>query len=166
MVVIWGDYMSGRGLLIGYRGNRWREDVWRGTRWRAGSLYWAGTMLTLRWLRFTRSISGGSGKSVPAPKSSLYWIFFAWGEESKQWAAVSAKLPALLHQHSGCLILVDRQHCKSFSPYCTLRAKWATSKKWGQTKTNGTQYQIAHKLGQNKGKRCKVKHFSRISCVD
>lgn len=62
--------MSGRGRLIGYRGGRWREDGGG-----QGSLCRASTMLTLRWLRFTRSISGGSGKSVPAPKSSLYWIF-------------------------------------------------------------------------------------------
>lgn len=30
------------------------------------------TVLMLRWLRFTLSISGVSGTAVPTPKSSLY----------------------------------------------------------------------------------------------
>lgn len=87
--------MSGLGQLFGYRGERWREVVCRGTRRRAGSLCRAGTMLTLRWLRLTRSISGGSGKSVPAPKSSLYWIF-SHGGGVKSWTISVASLIVVL----------------------------------------------------------------------
>lgn len=125
-------HVGKRGQLIGYRRERdwWRGDVWRGTRWRAGSLCRASTMLTLRWLRFTRSISGVSGKSVPAPKSSLYWIFPHGGGGVKR---VSCRQPDYQHSLTNTLALlsfVHRQHCNSFSPHCTLRAKWR------QTETN------------------------------
>lgn len=53
----------------------------------AGVTLWS-TVLTLRWLRLTLSISGVSDKAVPAPKSSLYWIFMWMRNESiDQWLA-------------------------------------------------------------------------------
>lgn len=113
-----------KGRRLGTEGQRWREDVWRGTRWRAGSLCRASTMLTLRWLRFTLSTSGGSGKAVPAPKSSLYWIFLHGGGVK----AVSSRQPESQHCFTKTLALwyIYRQSFNSFSPHCTLRAKWAT----------------------------------------
>lgn len=62
--------------LVRTRAADWLQwEEMEGTHRKSGSLCRATTMLTLRWLRLTRSISGVSGKSVPAPKSSLYWIF-------------------------------------------------------------------------------------------
>lgn len=52
------------------------------------------TVLMLRWLRLTRSISGVSGRAVPPPKSSLYWILTWMRNKSfiqlqPEWAALS-----------------------------------------------------------------------------
>lgn len=41
-----------------------------------------GTVLMWRWLRLTLSMSGVSGRDVPVPKSSLYWIFTGVRNES------------------------------------------------------------------------------------
>lgn len=40
------------------------------------------TVLMWRWLRLALSMSGVSGRAVPVPKSSLYWIFIGVRNES------------------------------------------------------------------------------------
>lgn len=89
--------MSGKRSPVGYRG----AEMEGGRVARAGSFCRASTMLTLRWLRFTLSTSGGSGKAVPAPKSSLYWIFLHGGGVK----AVSSRQPESQHCFTKTLAL-------------------------------------------------------------
>lgn len=141
-----------KGRRLATEGERWREDVWRGTRWRVGSLCRASTMLTLRWLRFTLSTSGGSGKAVPAPKSSLYWIFLHGGGVK----AVSRRQPESQCCFTKTLALWFLYIDKTWTAFLHI-AHWQQNgphvkkKKKGEcTKTNSTKYLRAHKLGENK----------------